>query len=413
MREKKSDGLFKIFLLWAFVLLCRPQDIFPVIALLRPVLLLNIIVLVYFTINYSALPRLQFTKSRQLKLFIALVCVIILSIPFSYYTRRSFEFLIMIYINAILFVFISIKLVSTFEKVRSLIFTFCFGIIIYSALAMLKGTFADGRVVIGQMFDPNDLAFVLVSCWPLNLIYISKGNFLYRRLIALIGVFIEIVVIMLTASRGGFISLIFVFVLLIVRTKYTLKRSHKIMFVCLSLLVLMQFTEVINITRINSITDIGDDYNVSDETGRIKIWKTGIRLMLTHPLTGVGASCFAEAIGRDRAERGLKEIWQAPHNSLIQIGTETGILGLVIFILLSWRAAIIFRNKTNVKNSIEFELKKISEMISIGFYGHLLAGMFLSQAYSIYWAFFIALSIIFENIANKNERKLEFYQYGN
>jgi O-antigen ligase len=138
------------------------------------------------------------------------------------------------------------------------------------------------------------------------------------------------------------------------------------------------------------MTQIGGDYNVWDETGRLEVWMNGMRFMLSDPLTGVGVSCFGEAIGQDRAKRGLQEMWQAPHNSLVQIGAETGIIGLVIFVLININ---VFKICGRVRNiSGKQELAIIGTIIQIGFVGHFTASMFLSQAYSGIWVLFVALS---------------------
>jgi O-antigen ligase len=118
--------------------------------------------------------------------------------------------------------------------------------------------------------------------------------------------------------------------------------------------------------------------------------------MLENPLTGVGLRCFREAIGRDRDERGLLPFWQSAHNSLVQIGTETGVIGLTLFILMSCKAVLIFgrvRNRAKCN-----QLKRIGEMARLGFVGHFVSAFFLSQAYSLYWLFYVLLSVVLSRL---------------
>ena len=56
----------------------------------------------------------------------------------------------------------------------------------------------------------------------------------------------------------------------------------------------------------------------------------GIRTFLEHPLTGVGAGDFQNYNPPWRQER-----WRETHNALIQVASETGIVGLVAFSFLS------------------------------------------------------------------------------
>lgn len=90
------------------------------------------------------------------------------------------------------------------------------------------------------------------------------------------------------------------------------------------------------------------------------------------------------------------------HNSLVQIGAETGIFGLILFCLMSSNVFKI--TGLIIGKSQAEELVKISEMVRAGFIGHFISAMFLSQAYSVYWAFYIALSAVLKHILD-NESK--------
>jgi len=156
------------------------------------------------------------------------------------------------------------------------------------------------------------------------------------------------------------------------------------------MIVMMYGAITIDFARLKTIANFSNDYNVSEETGRLRIWKKGIDMMLRHPLTGVGISCFSEAIGQERRRDGVQEIWQTAHNSLVQIGAENGLLGLMLFLLISYRAVKIFRRAEKVKEPDN--MAKTAAMAKIAFIGYFVAAMFLSQGYSIIWVFLIALS---------------------
>jgi hypothetical protein len=71
-------------------------------------------------------------------------------------------------------------------------------------------------------------------------------------------------------------------------------------------------------------------------------------------------------------------------------------------------SANVFRILIRVRaNSSSDTLIRISEMGNAGFLGLLISGMFLSQAYSLYWAFYIALSASVNRLlSNEMKRKL-------
>ena len=178
--------------------------------------------------------------------------------------------------------------------------------------------------------------------------------------------------------------------LLIIKTEI-LSFSKKICFLAVCAVFLM--ASPINTERYLTIFSIENDYNIQSESGRLGIWKIGWRVFLENPFTGVGVGCFSTAVGLDRQFRDAgSRGWQTAHNSVVQIGTETGFFGLLLFFLLSVNVFRIFWKVR--KKALNHNLKKMAEMGFIGFVGLFSSGLFLSQAYSIYFTFYFALSAI-------------------
>ena len=280
------------------------------------------------------------------------------------------------------------------------------GASIYSVNAIYQGKIEAGRLAFGEMFDPNDLAFFAVSNITFNVLFVSMPNSLWKKYLCLINIVIGVLFIMMTGSRGGGIALSLVVLILLFDRSRNVKYSYKIIIAILTIVAVIYAGSAIDYSRFETITQIGEDYNVWDETGRLQIWNTGIGLMLSNPLTGVGLTCFQEAIGTERRAKGLLEIWQAPHNSIVQIGTETGIFGIILFVLISYKTFSIFGI---VKKNSEFRMLAMIAFVSqVGFVGHFVSAMFLSQAYSVYWVFYVVISA---SIAELNKRKTDSLKY--
>ena len=156
----------------------------------------------------------------------------------------------------------------------------------------------------------------------------------------------------------------------------------------------------LDLTRYLTLLDIGSDYNVSDETGRMQIWERAITLMLSHPITGVGVGCFSMALGYMREGLGLQPIWQVTHNSFLQIGAEVGLIGFVVFILIILRSLLTFLHTSKIEaTSTEArELNTLGGLMFLGFIGHLVTANFLSQGYSIYFVMYFALAAILKRL---------------
>lgn len=386
---KDSKLLLILFHAWTFVLIARPQDYIEYLATERPALLLGIIVILFYWLNHARYKN-SILGNQQCRLYLFLLALMVFSIPFAYYRRGAFEFFFMKYLILVLYFFLFFKIIDNGGKIKNILWTACLGNGLYLLNAFHQGESVGGRLRYGQMLDPNDLAFYAISFLPLNFIFIPSDETWWKRVIALVNITVSILIILMTGSRGGFIALGIVVILLLLTRKKFIKTFYKLIVGIITVIVLIHGGLTIDFSRLETMTQIDGDYNIWDETGRMEVWKRGFLFMLNDPLTGVGVSCFSEAIGTDRLSRGMQDFWQAPHNSLVQIGAETGVLGLLAFILISYKAYEIFRKLK--KENVDYHIQNIAEVTQIGFAGHLAASMFLSQAYSGIWLLFVALS---------------------
>lgn len=397
-RENNSGPIFIIFSIWSFILLCRPQDYLSFLEALRPGLSLGLITMIIYFIGSSSSGRIS--SSKQFILYRYLIIVMIIGVPFSYYMSASLKDIIDYASITTMFFFLFYKIVNSVSKLLSLLFAYSTGVAIYGAYILKFGSFSDERISFGSMFDPNDTAFFFIGFLTFNLLFISSDNKGYKKIIAVINIALSLIVILKTGSRGGLISCSVLFAYLLVIKTNTVKLS----LIAKTAIVIVAILSVqiinINFERYNTILDLKEDYNVTGEEGRIALWQTGMRMMLSRPLTGVGMNRFNEGVGKDRIARGLASPkWQTAHNSLVQIGAETGIIGLIIFCLMSINVFKITGEVVNKSRSEE--LVKISEMSRAGFLGLFLSAMFLSQAYSLYLAFYIVLSAKLQCLLDK------------
>lgn len=399
--DTSTDFLFKLFCVLTYVLLGRPQDIFPFLIPLRPALTIFSIFFLIYLLYYKNIQSKVSFDNPQIKIFFVLFIIMIASIPFAYHKRFAFMFLFLKYLPNVFYFYFFIVLVSNVKRIKTILFVCCISTAVYSIASFAKGQLFGQRLFFGTIFDPNDIAFILISFLPFNFLYVSKGNRKFKRIISVANIIISILVILMTGSRGGFLGLlILAFMFLFVKTK-TIKISYKIFIGIAMFFLVSTYSTLIDTERFETLLNIKEDYNVTDEFGRFEIWKKGFKIMLQHPLTGVGVSCFPEAIGTYREKKNLIPKWQTAHNSLILIGAETGIIGFILFALLIFRALKIFRKAK--KQGTSEDVIKIGEMTNMSYIPHIVCAMLLSQAYSIYMVFFIALSAVLYKLLNRQD----------
>jgi O-antigen ligase len=328
----------------------------------------------------------------------------ILGVLFSVHRRNSFEFVFFNYLTNILYFSFFIIFIDSVEKLRKVLYVICLSALFYAGLSILSSGQTDGRFSFGSMYDPNDLAFFLLSIFPMGFYFLSKRESALRRITAALTIAVSLTVILMTGSRGGLVGLLLVCFFLFFTRLSPLQLFHKFILLIIFVVALSMNIEKINTERFASILSPEDDYNVTNEQGRLAVWKRGWQVTLSHPLTGVGAKNFSLAIGTYRKEIGEIPRWQAPHNSFIQILTEIGFPGLIVFLFLVAGTAKTFSRISSNTSSVSCrDLIFLDRAIFLGFIGNLGTSFFLSMAYSILLTLFLALSVVLPQLYKMEE----------
>jgi O-antigen ligase len=143
-----------------------------------------------------------------------------------------------------------------------------------------------------------------------------------------------------------------------------------------------------------------------DKTSRQRIlyWENGFEMIQEHPVLGVGYFNFVPYFERYYSEDVLLRRAELPHNIIIQVGTDTGIIGLSIFIALlfiAFRKAHRFRAKGCENNQ-----RLIGNCANISLIGFFVAGQFVTVTY--YPFFWIHLALLVSLISSFQQEKRGF-----
>lgn len=131
---------------------------------------------------------------------------------------------------------------------------------------------------------------------------------------------------------------------------------------------------------------MGDD-RTSEQ--RILYWKNGIEMIKEHPVLGVGYFNFIPYYNQHYSHDLLVKQAELPHNIFIQVATDTGLVGLLVYLILISR----FFKPTKISHSPDsaFEAAALKG-IRIGMIGFIIAGQFVTVGY--YPFMWIALALI-------------------
>ncbi len=323
------------------------------------------------------------------KRFIIYIALCYFSVFLSVWKSQSFEMLKGPVFSIVILYYLLNKSIQTSWHVKFYIYTLILCAVVL-ALATISLN-ASGRLSVGETFDPNDLAMVLVTILPFIIVTIFEmRNWKKILLVASIGVII--LAIILTGSRGGFLGLITVggyFILAKIPNMKKLnipKFSMKKIFLLFTAGVLFTvFAPNSYWDRISTIFNPEQDYNVTSSRGRIAIWEEGLKMIKDHPF-GIGIAAFPAAQGMLYGG-----YYQTAHNTLILVAAELGLLGLWVFLSL-YHAALSSLNlvRRDVTNACD-ELVPYKMAMRGSLLGFFVTSFFLSQAYAA--LFFTLLAV--------------------
>jgi len=397
---------FRLFLVCSFFLLGRPQDILNFLQPMRPALVLTVLAMAAIVFGGRRQELWAALSTSESKRYLLFYLIMILGIPFAYHRTVAFEGVFQSYIVNVLFFVLLVSQVTSLQRLKSLVWVVCLSTLMYSVFGgLLQSGDSDGIRfrILGNVFDPNDTAYVLVSLFPLCLYFVRFDEGPFKKLVAVAAICGAIATILLTGSRGGILGLGTILLILLLTKTGEVKKSHKMLLIVMLASTWLLMRDKIDVERYMTLSDVSSDYNVTSEGGRIELWRSAIDFTLANPITGVGVECFPFAHFRTRqlaAESLLK--WQYTHNSFLQVAAEVGLIGFAIYVLITLRSFFTFLRMSRIQ--LQPESREVGEMSSLGglmllgFSGLLVSGFFLSQAYSIFCTLYFALAAVMGRI---------------
>jgi len=157
----------------------------------------------------------------------------------------------------------------------------------------------------GLIDDPNDFAQMLLITVSLSFIWWSR-NWLTNVLFVLLPASILLYAVYLTHSRGALVAIV-VMVAVAFRRRFRLLGSVTLAAAVAIALLLSRFTG-------------GREIGMSGGADRLEIWSDGWELFKQSPLYGHGLGSFGDTMNI------------APHNSVILVAVELGLIGLVVWV---------------------------------------------------------------------------------
>ncbi|REL25204.1 putative O-glycosylation ligase, exosortase A system-associated [Thalassotalea euphylliae] len=371
---------------------------------------LNLTIVLFTALSYfvwKEKPKPQFTSIHFWVLFFGfwmlISTVFNLRVDSGYAWMKYNEFVKVL----ALFVFITLILKSR-KDINTFIWAVVLGLSAYAAMEAVKFVLSAGahRIVgrSGIIADRNDLAVAINMCLPL-VVYLwscTEDKKLKLGLLAL--ALLNVLAIVGTYSRGGFIGLI------ILALAMWLKSNRKIIYLVIALMALP-------VLYANAPEDWKERQSTVETAttqdgsfiGRIWAWKIATLIAIDNPMTGGGFKATTDPIlwriyapetplfgpvETPVIEHSIEP--KAAHNIYFQVLGSAGFVGLFIFLSMMitgfW---VSLRNASKAKKNGVRWCQDLSNAISLAFVGYGVTGLNVSLAYfELVYAFLAIIAVI-------------------
>lgn len=323
-------------LLFSWLAYMRPQDLcWGLARTMRFSFLVAATMLVGWFVNESHKRPFVRWELRSV-LMIALGVLVSISLGFagrySEATPRYFAEFLKILVIALF----TLSQVDSKQRLRALLWVICASLAFYAVKNGLIGVLKGGGLVIlrgpgGMLEDNNDFALALVMNVPL-LFYLPQLEADKRlRWACLIAILLTAVTVLLTHSRGGFLSMCFALLWIAMRSGKLLQAG---LAVVTGVMSFFAFAPAHVVERVMSIFVTQENADSSIQS-RFDSWALAFRMWQDNPLWGVGLRNFQLAAKQDYGRiQDEQNIIHVAHNSYLQIAAEGGGLAFLVYLSL-------------------------------------------------------------------------------
>jgi probable O-glycosylation ligase (exosortase A-associated) len=310
--------------------------------------------------------------------------------------------------------FVAVNVLSTRERVRFFMLAFLGFFAFYPVRGALFSYFiyggnVEGRAAWNYVYaNPNDMASLCILPLSFAAGMLMTERQRWVRYCALAGAVVLPFVILLTQSRGAFIALAVVALIILKGQK---GRRGKIILLAGAAAVVIAIAAPSSVWErlgtITKVTSAESAATVNDEGSarqRLEIWRVARTIFAENPVTGVGLGAYpfahyvyAQRATFDRTALGRRDT----HSTYLNLLAETGIVGFILFfsmVTVSMREAELVRRRA--KQSHPARAAQLFYM-EVGLVGYFVAGIWGS--YSMMVLTYLYLAVLYSTARTLSE----------
>lgn len=334
---QRGHGLtFVCLFIFSIVLYLRPYELIPALSSFKTMAFwVGIVTLTVYAVSQLIAEGNLTARPREVNMVLLMGLAAFLSIPMAIDPAEAWKNFSDLVIKTLLIFIVIANVVRTEGRMRLLWFLII-GVSIYLSVSVISdyqaGVFKIGAAetntqrvagAIKGLFDnSNDLALHLVTIIPIVFVLGIEKKSLLRKVIYFPITLLLVAAVIITFSRGGFLGLI-AMTLVLARKLSRRNKSAAMATLVLGVVFFLAVAPASYSGRLATIFDSGADLTGSSSQ-RTQVLKRSILVALRYPIFGVGIGNFHH--------KSFQEL--GTHNAYTQVAAETGIAAMVCYIIL-------------------------------------------------------------------------------
>ena len=320
---------------FVFVQIVAPQAWVPALAVVRPALLAALAAVVAVVMDRTSQGGQLFPATRETRLALVFAAWVLATSPFSYWPGGVIGVFTDVFAKSLAMFWLVVQVITSGDRYWRFTWVLCLCAIAPALMGIknyLTGAFIPGSERVegylsGLTGNPNDLALVLNLVLPFAVSLVRGADGLFARVAALGMIVLFVCGVVVTFSRGGFITLAAIGVIYLMKL-IRQGRPGVAWAVVVAAIVALPFLPASYVDRIATIGDSSADTTGSAQQ-RWADLGVAAKYVVTHPIIGAGLGQSALAMNE---QRGTK--WVSVHNMYLEYGVDLGIPGMVMFVLV-------------------------------------------------------------------------------
>jgi O-antigen ligase len=381
-----------------FVYCARPEDWIPGLKYI-PLAKISGIFAIAGLLSAGRSKRSLKNLPREASYLFAIICLLLIAAPLSPVWKGGALFKAMDFAKVLVVWVLTYVVITSFERLKRIIFIQSASVAVIAVVSLLKGrNHIRLEGVIGGIYsNPNDLAFAIVLSLPFCIAFLLTTKKVPNKVAWLGGMLAMCIALFLTASRGGFVTLVFTSMAIL--WHFGIKGKRPQLIAAAALLVL-----VIGVTAGGRLKDrffaiSAENVNDNLEQGahgsfeqRTQLMEESLKAVTHYPL-GIGMGNFPNYSGT----------WREVHVSYLQIAAEGGIASLIFYILF-FRRGFTNLKQLRKKADPDKETQLFVGALHSSLVGFLVGSLFAPEAYQYFPYFAVAYTSVLLAISNEKEQ---------